>query len=211
MTGLGRSAVRRVSARHVAVVLAALACCACASPEVAPDPYAALAAEAVARAADGFEADALADGVISESEYVEGHSRWQECMTTVFPSDSGVEVLLDLKQNGTYQYAVNVSPEAAAAIDPNQISIVQEQCMQGTIGRIAQLYNDALTNPEGKSHQELVFDCLAESGGVEPGTTVEDFVAEWEAHDAELQAGATEGWFAEQPEVRDCVTEVIGE
>jgi hypothetical protein len=199
-------------ARHHAVVVVVLAtCCSCsASPEVSSDPYADTVSDAAALAADGFESDALADGEITWDEYDTANHLWQTCMTTTFPAETGVEVLLDLKADGTYQYMINVSPDSAATIEPSQLDSVDADCSEGTINLIAHIYNDRLTNPLRKTLREQLFDCLVDGGFIAAGETEKDFEAEWDENDANLSPDDAEGWFADRPEVSDCIRHVAG-
>lgn len=119
-----------------------------------------------------FEFRALSDEHVSRSEYEEAYRLLVTCM-----EDKGFEVALILSPEGLY--SIRMAPAGRDA------EAAYAECADGTVDRVATLYNDLVLNPDRRPFDQLVVECLASRGLVDPEFTTSDLHAALEAGDVD--------------------------
>lgn len=143
------------------------ACIGCTSigDEPVSGPWAADWEEARENASSEFEKAVLADGEITQDEYVEALDLYVDCI-----HEKGAEVALE-EVAGVFQYHIgkNVSLYDSVA----------DECSKGTTWFIEPLHLHMQSNPDKLPWNTVIANCLVERGVADEGFTGNDFEELW--------------------------------
>lgn len=158
----------RLAGRSVGAVLlppvVAVALGACTPAEMAPDgPYAEEIQAAQESTDSDFQREVLADGVVTREEYDEAMQRYADCV-----SENGAAVTLE-EQTGYYVYRIDGDPAAYDA--------AEAVCSPQTKSEIEPLFVNILMNPAKRDDEEMLAECMVQSGIVKAPFTTDDLAA----------------------------------
>lgn len=153
-------------------------------------PYAAEFADAYARTESELARKILADGKITESEFIEIREAEKSCL-----EDAGFTDVI-YNSDGTSQ------AKAPEGINDDDAGELHKQCATESGSALVQaIYNSMQVNPNNEDWDSLTAACLIDTGVVDSSFTVEELNSWYENQDPRLSV---------QGEARECTTDPLG-
>lgn len=149
----------------IAILILAVGGCGAGAEKEVTGAWAAEWEDARKNASSEFEKAVLADGEITQDEYVEALDLYVECI-----HEKGAEVALE-EVAGVFQYHIGRN---VALYDS-----VADECSKGTTWFIEPLHLHMQSNPDKLPWNTVIANCLVERGVADEGFTGNDFEELW--------------------------------